>query len=246
MGKGHRKGWKKAQASKSTLSVPPEEAPVAALPTPKSLWGRIKAKKNDVVALTGLLCSFGSWGYTALNPQPQLALGLILIGAAFLCFAILVAHVLDFRRWRLLAIFLPVAVGFWVYAKKVVITPTHKRQMLAELQVGYGLRGECGSRTYYDQTPAWMRDAQERWKASVASLLGEAGRPDDLQEWSNSQLVGLVSDSNLNGFRCTEMAIKVGALEEIIAKHYDPTIKPNPYTGPVYVFNPATGGHEKK
>jgi hypothetical protein len=130
----------------------------------------------------------------------------------------------------------------WVFAIKVVVNPTVKRTMLDQLQVGYGLREECGSRTFYDQTPTWMRDSQERWKASVIAALGEAGHADDLQEWSNSQLVGLASDGNLNGFRCTEMAVKVAALEDIIAKHYDLSLKRNPYSGPVYVFNPATGG----
>ncbi len=84
-----------------------------------------------------------------------------------------------------------------------------------------------------------MRDAQERWKATVVSLLQRGGHPDDIQLWSNSQLVGLAKDSNYNGFRCTEMAVKTAALETIVAKHYDPTIKQNPYTGPVYVFNPT-------
>jgi hypothetical protein len=158
----------------------------------------------------------------------------------------LVVHVFGLRVIGSIVTTGVVGTCFWLFAKRVVIDPLHKREMLAQLQTGYGLRGECGSRTYYDQTPTWMRDAQERWKSSVSSLLERAGRTDDLQEWSNSQLVGLVSDSNYNGFRCTEMAVKVAALEDIIAKHYDSTVKPNSYTGPVYVFDPATGGHEKK
>ena len=209
-------------------------------------WTRIGTKKSDFIALAGLLASLGSWGYTVLNPQPQIAFGLFLMATTFLCLGILIVHVLSLGVIGRIVTVALVGACFWVFADKAVISPAHKREVLAQLQVGYGLRGECGSRTYYDQTPAWMRDAQERWKTSVASMLERTGRTDDLQEWSNSQLVGLVSDSNYNGFRCTEMAVKVAALEDIIAKHYDPTLKPNPYTGPVYVFDPSTGGHEKR
>lgn len=241
------------RAVQRTASPESADAPLLQ-PTPNErrfktlaqFWTRICAKKNDIVALAGLLASLGSWGYTVLNPQPQIAFGLFLMATTFFCLGLLVVHALGLKVLGSIVTTGLVGTCFWLFAKKVVIDPLHKRDMLAQLQVGYGLRGECGSRTYYDQTPTWMRDAQERWKSSVTSLLERAGRTDDLQEWSNSQLVGLVSDSNYNGFRCTEMAVKVAALEDIVAKHYDPTVKPNPYTGPVYVFDPATGGHEKK
>ena len=137
--------------------------------------------------------------------------------------------------------FVVLAIGFLAFAKYVVVVPAFKREFLVQLQKGYELRDECGDRNYYDDVPAWMRDSQEGWKAVTGSLIVQSGKADDLQVWRDSRLVGLVTDANKNGFRCTEMAVKVAALETIIARHYDKTMKPNPYTGPVYTFNPATG-----
>lgn len=205
------------------------------------LWNRMVKKKNDLIALLGLLASFGSWGYTVLNPQPQLIVGLILIGIAFVCAALLIVHLFDLRVWGGLIVFAVVSALFWLYSSKTVITPAYKRELLSQLQEGYGLREECGSRQYYDETPRFMGDAEERWMADVHTTLKHTGKVDDLQMWEQSDIVGLAKDSNLIGFRCTRMATKTGALETIISRHYDSTIRPNPYNGPVYVFNPVNG-----
>lgn len=201
----------------------------------------MRKKKNDIIALLGVLASFGSWGYTVLNPQPQLAVGLVLMGIAFLCFAAIVIHLFDFKWKGDVVVLTVVAVMFWVFTRKVVITPVFKRELLSQLQEGYGLREECGSRGYYDEAPRFMGDAEERWMAEVHTTLKHADKVDDLQLWEQSDIVGLAKDSNLIGFRCTRMAQKTGALESIISRHYDPTIRPNPYNGPVYVFNAVDG-----
>ena len=169
-------------------------------------------KKNDLIALLGLLASFGSWGYTVLNPQPQLIVGLILIGIAFVCAALLIVHLFDLRVWGGLIVFAVVSALFWLYSSKTVITPAYKRELLSQLQEGYGLREECGSRQYYDETPRFMGDAEERWMADVHTTLKHTGKVDDLQMWEQSDIVGLAKDSNLIGFRCTRMATKTGAL----------------------------------
>jgi hypothetical protein len=206
---------------------------------PSTLWDRIKAKRNDIFALVGLLAAFGSWGYTALNPQPSLLCGLSLIALAALCAALVIIHILEFGLLGRILTLAITGICLSIFAKYVVVTPALKREFVTGLQAGYNLRDECGNRGYYEQTPSWMRDAQERWKATVLGLVQRGGHSDDIQLWSNSQLVGLAKDSNYNGFRCTEMAVKTAALETIVSRHYDPTIKQNPYTGPVYVFNPT-------
>jgi hypothetical protein len=205
-------------------------------------WVRIGKKKNDLVGLLGLLTGFGSWGYSVLSPQPQLAVGLILMGIAFVCLALLIIHIFEFKAWGSIIVLAAVSTSFWFYTHKIVITPAYKHELLSQLQEGYGLREECGSRQYYDQAPRFMGDAEERWMAQVHTTLKHAAKVDDLQLWEQSDIVGLVRDSNLIGFRCTRMAAKTGALETIIARHYDPSIRSNPYNGPIYVLDPQKGG----
>ena len=54
--------------------IPPAPAPTTA--PSLSRWyaffkNKIIEKKNDAIALVGLIAAFGSWGYTVLNPQVQ-------------------------------------------------------------------------------------------------------------------------------------------------------------------------------
>lgn len=234
-GNAHQRSIAKTHQKHSELEVPESTLPEQQ-ESNQGLWSRVKLKRSDLLALVGLLAAFGSWGYTALNPQPSIPFGLTLIGVAGLCVAVIIIHILECRLIGKIAVAAGTTACFWIFSKYIVIAPAFKHEFVTALEVGYNLRNECGNRTYYDPTPAWMRDAQEQWKAAVGSLLQRGGYSDDMQTWSNAQLVGLTSESNYNGFRCTEMAVKTAALETIVSRHYDPTIKPNPYSGPVYVL----------
>jgi hypothetical protein len=247
---GHNPRWWKKHQNASQSAAIAQQQTKAVIPSPVEflqrfrrlhMWNRMGKKKNDVIALLGVLASFGSWGYTVLNPQPQLAVGLVLMGIAFLCLAAIVIHLFDLKWKGDVVVLTLVAVMFWVFTRKVVITPVYKRELLSQLQEGYGLREECGSRQYYDEVPRFISDAEERWMAEVHTTLKHADKVDDLQLWEQSDIVGLVKDSNLIGFRCTRMATKTAALESIVSRHYDSTIRPNPYNGPVYVFNAVDG-----
>jgi hypothetical protein len=209
------------------------------------IWNRFIDKRNDVVALLGLLLGFGSWGYSVLSPEPQIWFGMLLLSGAFICFAALLIHLFGFRWKGRTAVIVVVGLMFWVYTRKIVISPLYKRDLVAELEEGYGLRDECGSRQYYDDAPRFMGESEERWMARVQTTLAHAGKVDDLQIWEGSDLVGLVAHSNLIGFRCTRMAIKTSALETIISRHYDPKIVANPYNGPVYVLDLQKGASIK-
>jgi hypothetical protein len=208
-------------------------------------WKKLPVKKNDIVSLVGLLLGLGSWGYSVLSPEPQLWFGMLLLSGAFVCLAVLLIHIFNFR-WKGGVIVLILVGGvFWVYTRGIIVAPAYKRELLTLLREGYGLRDECGSRQYYDEAPRYIGDSEERWMARAQTTLEQTRKVDDLQLWEQSELVGLVSDSNIIGFRCTRMAIKTAALETIISRHYDPTIKPNPYNGPVYILDPQHGAKIK-
>jgi len=208
-------------------------------------WKKLPEKKSDIISLAGLLLGLGSWGYSVLTPEPQIWLGMLLLSGAFLCLAALLIHILDFRWKGGVVIVILVGCAFWLYTRKIVITPVYKKQLLAALQEGYGLRDECGSRKYDDETPRFMEDSEERWMSRTQTILEQTGKADDLQMWHESELVGLAVHSNLIGFRCTRMAIKTSALETIISRHYDHTIKGQEYNGPVYVLDLQKGASIK-
>lgn len=95
------------------------------------LWSRFRKKRSDLIGLFGELASFGSWGYTVLNPQPQLAVGLILMGIAFVCFAAILIQLFEFKWKGTFLVLIVVAGLFWVYTRKVVISPLYKRELLS-------------------------------------------------------------------------------------------------------------------
>jgi hypothetical protein len=63
----------------------------------------------------------------------------------------------------------------------------------------------------------------------------------DLQLWYNTAVLGRVADVNLNAYQCLWAGNKVGALETIIASHFDPALKHRDYNGPTYYFNAVNG-----
>jgi hypothetical protein len=63
----------------------------------------------------------------------------------------------------------------------------------------------------------------------------------DLQLWRGAAVVGLVSDVNLTAYRCTELSVKVEALEAIISKNFDPKLAHQEYQGPLYWLESADG-----
>ncbi len=205
-------------------------------------WKRLRKKKEYISALIGLLASFASWGYSVLNPEPNVYFGMFLIFLSGVCLVLLTVHILELKWLGTVVASLVVLALFAGFSKKVVISPTYKRELEAQLQEGYNLRDECGSRQYYDDAPRFMGDSEERWMARVQTILTQAGKVDDSQIWEQSELVGLAKDGNKIGFRCTRMAIKTAALETIISRHYDSQIRPNPFNGPVYVLDPQKGG----
>src|SRR5258706_9633021 len=98
-GNAHQRAIAKAHqthAQEAVLPAQPLSDPHG-IPEPLNFWPRFKSKRSDIFALTGLLAAFGSWGYTALNPQPSIAFGLVLIGLAGLCVAGIVIHILGCR-----------------------------------------------------------------------------------------------------------------------------------------------------
>jgi hypothetical protein len=211
----------------------------------KQFWKELPKKTNDVLSLLSVLLTLAAWGHSVLSPEPQIWLGITLMLGAFLCFAALLIHLLNLRWKGKLFVLVLIATMFWEYTSRIVIAPAYKREFLVLLQQGYDLRGECQSRQYNDEAPRFIAESEDRWMASVETTLRHARKLDDVQLWDNSEFAGLAVHANIIGFRCTRMAVKLAALETIVSRHYDPTITPNPYTGPVYVLDPSHGAKIK-
>lgn len=202
---------------------------------------RRQQKGNEVYTLVGLGLTFASWGYSVIAPEPNVYLGSGLLAAAFVLVGIGVCRVFELRGFGTAVVIVAMLSVFAVFDGYVLIAPQRGRQFKELLVDGYHLTDECGSRTASEPLPAWLHDKSTGWQTRVEQLIAQKLDYKNLQKWRGAAVVGLVSDSNLSAYRCTVLAVKVEALEDIISENYDPKLKHQPYEGPLYWFESLDG-----
>jgi hypothetical protein len=197
---------------------------------------------NDLLGLASLAFTVAAWGWTALAPDSS-----IWFGSGLLLLSVAIAFLAVQRVWRPKRLFAAclVLVGlliFSVFDYFIVIKPQRGKPFKDLLVQGYHISSQCGSLPAHAPMPTWMRDQSKAWQAQVEQAVSEKLDYKYSQAWQSAIIIGLVTDENTVSYQCTWLANKVGALETIISKAYDPTLKHRDYEGPVYWFQAGPDG----
>lgn len=208
----------------------------------KSKAQAVKADRfNEVLSIISFAFTVGSWGWTVIAPDSS-----AMFGSALLLIAVLSSLVAILRGWPLKKAYAAVLativlIGFGVFDWYIILKPQRGKEFKAILVDGYHITSECSQIPGQTDMPEWMRDQSKEWQAKVEQLISQKLDYKDLQLWNGAIIVGRISDVKINAYQCLWAGNKVGALETIIASHYDPALKHRDYNGPTYWFNAVNG-----
>lgn len=174
-------------------------------------------------------------------PEPNFLVGTLLLGLAFLLAGLATSLAFEMKWFGTAVVVLMFLCAFAVFDYKVLFVPQRGKEATALLTQGYHIVDECSMRPYHDDDPTWMTDEQQKWVGAVGRFVETKMDIEYQQIWTGAKLVGLVSDKDMNGFRCTDMSTKVGALETIISRVYNSKLQHRAYNGPTYVFTAVDG-----
>jgi hypothetical protein len=203
---------------------------------------KLHEKKTEFITLLGFVVGMASWGYSVIAQEPNIGLGLSLFA---LCGLLIFIAVFRLFAWRWIGGTVWGAVclgGFWAFAHYVVIKPLRGKEFKQLLVEGYQVVSECQVIPGEQQTPIWLRDQEERWRARVGAAVDGKLDYRYSQMWHEAIVYGLAKDENINGYRCAQMSVSMRALEQVIALKYDPSLPHQKYTGPMYVFQGQAQG----
>lgn len=202
---------------------------------------RRQRKWDEVYTLLGLALALGSWGYSAISPEPNFYFGSLLLAAAFVLVGIGVCRAFDLRLGQTTAVTMLMLAVFVFFDWYVIVEPQRGLPFRQLLVSGYHLTDECNNRSAAEPIPEWLHNQMTAWYAQVEQLVGQKLDYKNLQQWRGAVVVGLVSDSNLSAYQCTQLSVKVEALETIISTNYDPKLGHQEYQGPLYWLESADG-----
>lgn len=197
---------------------------------------RSRQKRDAVYTLLGWALGLASWGYTVISPEPNFLGGSALLAGAAVLLAAATRRAFELRKGASVVVILLFIAGFSVFDYKVLWEPHRDKQIKALLAQGYHLVDDCSQLPYHEQMPTWRQNEQERWIGAVTSFIETRLDVVFVQSWSKAIVLGNVRDKDENGYRCSVMAVKVQALETIIADAYNVKIQHREYVGPRYVF----------
>lgn len=167
-------------------------------------------------------------------PEPNIALGCTLLGLAVLLIFVAMCRMFQlkkFAKYIAAVVYFGIAFGFGYF---VLFKPLRGKEFKTLLVAGYQIVSECQVIPANTQTPDWLHDQEERWRGKVTEAVDEKLDYRSAQLWHGAIVYGLVTDKDTNGYRCSQMAVSTDALEQIIAKKYDPSLPHKQYSGPVY------------
>ena len=199
-------------------------------------------RRSEILTLIGFSLAMGSWGYSVLAPEPNIAFGMSLFALCGFFIFLAVIRLFDLGRkggavWGVLCLCV-----FWAFAHYVVIKPLRGKEFKQLLVEGYQVVSECQVIPGDQQTPTWLRDQEERWRSRVGAAVDGKLDYRYSQMWHEAIVYGLAKDENTNGYRCAQMSVSMRVLEQVIAMKYDPLLPHQKYTGPMYVFQGQAQG----
>jgi hypothetical protein len=195
---------------------------------------------NQFLGIVGVALALASWGWTVISPDTSVTFGSILLFGAVLTTVVAVARIVQ-NKFIIAAICVVALAGFSAFDWYFVISPQKGKQFKSLLVDGYHIADECGAVPASTQMPDWMKDQSTRWQAKAEELITDKLDYKDLQLWREAVVFGLIRDANLNAYQCLSLGNKIGALETIISRNYDPSLKHAEYNGPTYWLNSSNG-----
>lgn len=195
----------------------------------------------QVLSLVSFAFTAASWGWAAVAPESSVSFGSALFFLAVVSLLIAILRMWRLPRWSSILIVVTVLVGYGLFDWYIIMRPQRGKEFKALLIEGYNIDGECSEIPGKAEMPEWMRDQSKEWQAKAQQLIAEKLDYKDLQLWNNTAVLGRVADINLNAYQCLWTGVKVGALETIVAAHYDAALKHRDYNGPTYWLNAVNG-----
>ena len=177
-------------------------------------------KWSTVVNLLGWALALASWGYSVIAPEPNFLIGTSLLGLALLLVGLATSLAFEMKRFGTAVVVVMFLCAFAVFDYKVLFVPQRGKEATALLTQGYHIVDECSMRPYHDDDPAWMTDEQQKWVGAVGGFVETKMAIEYQQIWAGAKFVGLVSDKDMNGFRCTDMSA-LGKCYEITFPFYN-------------------------
>jgi hypothetical protein len=202
---------------------------------------RNQRKWDQAFTLFGLALALGEWGYSVISPNPNLILGSVLLGAAFLCVGIGTIKVFELRSGSATLLCISIVVIFGLFDWYVVVEPERGQPFKQLLVAGYHLTDDCSTRSAAEPLPEWIKTQSTAWQARVEQLITQKLDYKEIQAWRGAVILGRVSDANMTAYQCNLLSIKVEALEAIIADNYDPKLAHQKYDGPLYWLESVDG-----
>jgi hypothetical protein len=233
---GHKPSWWKKHPEALQKALVALQAKVAPVPPTKP------DKFNEVLGLLSFAFTVASWGWTVIAPDSSIWFGSVLLLLAVTATLVAIFRVWALKRVVFVLVSLAAVAAFVSFDWYKVIKPQRGKAFSNLLVEGYHISSECESMPGKTEMPEWMRSQSKTWQTRVADLIDQKLSYKDTQLWQGAVIVGKVSDVNTTQYQCTSLAVRVGALETLIATHYDSGLKHRDYNGPVYWFD-ATDGH---
>jgi hypothetical protein len=200
-----------------------------------------KERVSETLTLFGYACGLGSWAWSVVAPESSVVFASILFFLAVVFAAWSALRAFEWSGWKAVSLCLVAAVGYAAFDYQFVVAPQRGKEFKTLLAEGYHLTDECGSRSAKEPLPSWLHDQSTAWQARVLQLVTQKLDYKYLQMWRGSVIVGLVSDVNMTAYQCTNLSVKIGALETIIAENYDSKLVHQKYEGPLYWFESVDG-----
>jgi len=198
-------------------------------------------KFNEFLGLISFAFTVASWGWTVVAPDSS-----IWFGSCLLFVGVLATLAAIFRIWptgkllRLIMVLVTLSC-FVAFDWFVVIKPQRGKPFKELLVEGYHISSECSGIPAHSEMPEWMRNQSLDWQTRATDLVGQKLGYKDIQLWRGAVVVGLAKDTNMTAYQCTSLAVKISALETLIAAHYDSKLRHQDYNGPVYWMKSVDG-----
>jgi hypothetical protein len=198
-------------------------------------------RNQDAFNFFAFASGLAAWCWSVIAPDSSPVFGSLLFALAvgFILLAV-------FKRWRMhpavATVVLLTAISVaaevdWL----LILKPQRGKPFKMLLEDGYHLTSECMNVSGTAEMPDWMRDQSTAWQSRVEQMIEQKLDYKDLQLWNGAIIIGRVTDKNNVAYQCTWLGNKVGALEQVVAEKYDPSLKHRDYKGPTYWFSPVDG-----